>query len=1070
MLIRVGSRRIARNRSLGGYLASTEQIAKAAYIQNSSSDLVASGAIVGDSLTPELNIGDKVIVSADFVSGLSGWRIAGTGEAEFQSVDVRGNISAASGQIGNWNISGAAASRGFGDKTLFGTYLESSIDIGDNDLNVTTGTYVGLFKSFIPESINIITVAVASTVVTLTTAEEHPYEVGDQIVVTLLGGSASITNNNGNPVTITARTSTTIIYTGPIAATIASQAVVGSVIRYVEDVAGLYLRDYGKREFDYGYFSNKGVAYNSAAVLNLVHNPSFESTYFEANEVTTAFNITTLVANGATDLATVTAIGHSLVAGDEVIVLFDNALYTAWEGPGPSGIGETGTVTSITSTTVTYTLPISGGGATVSPQVNTTGTIQKVGATGVNDIVTNFVSSGWTYNNAAITTSYDLTSSTLYDNNSAYAAVNSWNTASQDSKYWTATVDYGAGSDFFLWTEDRPIYVKADIYFNQTLLAISVTNLVVNNTTTMTVTTSTTHGFAAGDLVYLDFSAIDTALNDFTKDGAFYGASPRTFKVLTTPLTTTFTIRNTLGVASSGTVTRTAAVNDDGTSRAVSAYRTFQPTIYLQQARIKFSNGSSDLMVNAMSSSAYATFSNGNNGYAYQNPSNFMDRALNGNKTVVPITMPSIVLDGDLVNTMYSSLDSAGYAAKSDFYLQIPGWFYDQNNGTYSAGPGWTWSYSTVTELVGESNIAVSMIVDNVSMSTKNKFFFENYYNPDTNVLVSTEQPTPTGYPGAPWQPNYPSYVDGNTWLNVDLDTQTFTSENMTLITFDSPEIGRAMLSTPYIAPYESWKYPAAVESQYYGVYDLVAGSGSFGSTDQTLTVSGGVFSQPRLVGSIDFTSDAQYIVGDRGASQKLQASRAFLDQYGRPTTALSSGIDFDTYEVTSSYKTATTIYSHFSTSSTEVRKRAYIQLEAEAPASVGIDGTISSIVLNANTVDISGTNTYTTGLTASTGWTLGAYSYKRVGGIVSASAVATRTGGTLSPAAAGTLADSAVFTFPAGFTPSYQNGSVSNGGTLGSNFSGYVTTGGVATITSLEASATFANNSAYTFSVMFVL
>jgi hypothetical protein len=481
-------------------------------------------------------------------------------------------------------------------------------------------------------------------------------------------------------------------------------------------------------------------------------------------------------------------------------------------------------------------------------------------------------------------------------------------------------------------------------------------------------------------------------------------------------------------------------------------------------------------MVNAMSSSVYTAFFEGNGEYSYQIPNNFMERALNQNKTVSPLTMPTITLNGSLLNSMYSGLDPTGYAAGNDFYLQIPGWFYDQNDGTYSAGSGWTWTYSTIKNLVGESDITVSMIIDNVSMSTKNKFFFENYYNPDTNVLVSTEQEVLTGYPGDPWQPNYPSYADGrNTWLNIDLDTQTFTSENMTLITFDSPEMGRTMLSTPFVSPYESWKPSDTLFNRYYGVSDLVAGPGSFGSTDQTLTVSGGVFSQPRVLGSIDFTSDAQYIVGDRGASQKLQASRSFLDQYGRPTTALSSGIDFDTYEVTSLYKTSTTIYSHFSTVSGEpTRKRAYIQLETEAPASVGISGAVSSIVLNANTVDISGTNTYTSGLTASTGWTLGAYSYKRVGGIVSASVVATRSGATLTGTASGTttgsLTDSPVFTFPAGFVPSYQNGMVSNGGAPGSNCSGYVTSGGVATITSLEGSATFTSGTAYTFSVMFVL
>ena len=60
-------------------------------------------------ITGAANIGGKItagdgIESVDFVTSTTGWRISGDGDAEFNAVDVRGNIDAETGTIGAWVI------------------------------------------------------------------------------------------------------------------------------------------------------------------------------------------------------------------------------------------------------------------------------------------------------------------------------------------------------------------------------------------------------------------------------------------------------------------------------------------------------------------------------------------------------------------------------------------------------------------------------------------------------------------------------------------------------------------------------------------------------------------------------------------------------------------------------------------------------------------------------------------------------------------------------------------------------------------------------------------------------
>jgi hypothetical protein len=285
----LANKRIRRTKSLAGYLAGVHSDLNALTLRDNIRGIAAS-SIDGTNFAEEIELFDKSIQSGNYVPNTDGWKIDGSGSAEFGNVYVRGDINAETGTIGYWNISSPAVRRTFGSTELLGTFLESS-DLGTNDAGVNTGAYVSMFKSYVPEPIVIDSIEVSSNSV-IVTAPGHTFEVGDRITVNY--GP----DNNGDPiydeyqsityVEVIETTDSTFTYFKPVGDNgdasndLASVAVSGTAELFNEDVAGLYLRDYGRVEFDYGYFSNKGVKYVAADRINLVHNPSFEYRSVEA--------------------------------------------------------------------------------------------------------------------------------------------------------------------------------------------------------------------------------------------------------------------------------------------------------------------------------------------------------------------------------------------------------------------------------------------------------------------------------------------------------------------------------------------------------------------------------------------------------------------------------------------------------------------------------------------------------------------------------------------------------------------------------------------------------------------
>jgi hypothetical protein len=276
----LANRRIRRTRNFAAYLSAINQDISRIDSKPRVSGL-ADGIIAGSSLSSSVVLENNFIQSGNYLPGFTGWKIDSNGVAEFGSVFVRGHIDAQTGSIGYWNISTPVVERTFGNRQLFGTFLESR-DLGISDNTQTEGSYVGLFKSYSEEGMSITHKYRFNNVATLT-VPDHGFENGDYVNISIEDGDTEFATGEST-VRIFNVTKDAFSYVNvgddftatDLAGDYQEMFTYGTATLYVKDVAGLYLQDYGRALFDYGYFSNEGIAYVSAETPNLIYNASFE--------------------------------------------------------------------------------------------------------------------------------------------------------------------------------------------------------------------------------------------------------------------------------------------------------------------------------------------------------------------------------------------------------------------------------------------------------------------------------------------------------------------------------------------------------------------------------------------------------------------------------------------------------------------------------------------------------------------------------------------------------------------------------------------------------------------------
>lgn len=325
----MANRRISRTKNFASYVNALNQ--DVSTLKNlDAGGSISARSISGDSLADTVTLFGNSIQSNNYAPGAAGWKIDGSGVAEFEDVYVRGDINAETGTIGYWNISPVDATRYIGPKKIFGTFLESA-DVGVNDNDKEDGVYVSLFKSYFEDALPINNARRVSNVATIT-VPGHTYEPGDYVQVIV--NEDSTFNAYPFAALILETTAETFTYanTGadfPVAdavtGIIPTTQVTGTAQYYQDDVAGLFVRDYAKVKFDYGYFSSDGIKFADGETVNIVRNPSFET---DANTIST----TSWTLAGASDVASIAGASYPRVSKFPDMV-------SAWSFAGRSSAG-----------------------------------------------------------------------------------------------------------------------------------------------------------------------------------------------------------------------------------------------------------------------------------------------------------------------------------------------------------------------------------------------------------------------------------------------------------------------------------------------------------------------------------------------------------------------------------------------------------------------------------------------------------------------------------------------------------------------------------------------------------
>ena len=764
----MGSRRIAKTRNLSSYLNSLDNSTTASALQINANNSIATSSIGEGSLAEELQIFDKTVQSGNYVEGYSGWKITGTGNAEFGNVVVRGNINASSGTIGYWNISNPAVTRVIGSTTLLGTFLESAIT-GDSDTGTTSGSYVGLFKSYSPDPIEVTNKERVSNVAILT-SEGHDFQVGDYVVISLEDNTTF--NNLGSPALITAVTLNTFSYANS-GTDVASSSTLGYVELYVEDVAGLYLRDYGKAEFDYGFFSNRGVSYVSSPEINFIYNPSFEYINSSSVRVGSAASwditnltgyyksITNAVQSGTTVTLTVGS-GHGFIAGD-VINVNDVTTATPVNYTVLNNDNQV-TLTGVATSTITYT--------------SATSRTLTSGACNGNAVLNAAIDPDVSLSRGSFTAAYAM--------QSTYGVSHSWTTTAgaAPTGYLIGTIDYSEILNKKYTSALLPIYFGFDAFIAADMDPIRATAAAANATSGLiTITVDeppSNNGIAANDYVYMSFKATSPSSGDDLLAAGSYDASELDRIYVVTSVnnaSNVLTVTPVGGVNTTETLTLSALKDGDGDDRAYFVSKVIAGALNLEEIKITF--GAVDVpLANVVSTTTTALWAAGNKYYYTNNPSSLMNRLLDtsfgeANQTITPMSNPyPVVIDSSKLYNEYKANDPTGLAAGNTIKIKIPNWVYKL---TFSnTGTGIAVSATKATSYSGNN---LYLVYDSFSFSTVSTPFYGDTLGALSNYDWKTAASAPSSVSAS---------VLGTYWIDLNLDSNTFNLNGLDYIGFSS--------------------------------------------------------------------------------------------------------------------------------------------------------------------------------------------------------------------------------------------------------------------------------------------
>lgn len=800
----MASRRITRTKSFSSYLSSINDEVSVLKSRDDTTGLgLANGSVSANSLADELSLASNGIHSSNYIPNYAGWRISGSGVAEFSDVFVRGDINAYSGTIGYWNISSPSVSRTFGDITLYGTFLESAA-IGDSDVNKTSGTYVALFKSYELQPNFIVSKYRRDNIATITTPG-HAFLLGDKVYVSI-DGDVDGFNALASPVSIIQATGDTISYINDgvdftnlnSSGDAVTNNSIGTVTLYNPDVAGLYLKDYSKREFDYGYFSNTGVSYTSAEDINVIENPSFE--------YNSAYSDTSWAA------------GAGLTLTSSGVSLSSSSVYRGGSAFG-LGLNWTTAVSTYLTGNIDYTAGKSynvfGLGRNLyfgisifpkyTPAESTISSIQTFNLTG------NFTSA------TATATTITYTGSGLNFSAGQYITVPQ-----------PGTVGFTTNASRFNITNQK---IKTA---NSTTVTVELAGAAVSETAAVTASTGllrviipATSPFTSGDTAFLDADAgvynatYGEITNYYSPHTIADGTQGYTYTVapFPVPTTTTFYLQTEYGFTetTATNLTLESHYNTGGVvSRTQKIFKPYELALDLSAIAFTYSTGSvSTSISNVLSSGTTALWSSSSrNKYLISTANDYMLGYLDST-VKIPAMKKSIstILDGASINAAYLAADATGYNLSSDIKINIPGWLVlHDGNGIVPPSP-------TKLETIG-------YIADSVYLSTASNFFYGNeltnyrWYTATTDAVVSG--------------PSQASIEGTKSWIDVNLVSQSAHLDYFDYVGFRNNTFDYTMTARPGITILDTTATIAKFPDSVYETTTVTGGKYQYSTSSTT--------------------------------------------------------------------------------------------------------------------------------------------------------------------------------------------------------------------------------------------
>lgn len=715
----MASRRLSRSKRFASYLAALNNDVSRVQARPNITG-IASGIVGGSNLSTNIILDNNFLQSSNYIPNLYGWKIDSDGNAEFGNVYVRGNINAETGTIGYWNISAPTVERVIGDRLLFGTFIESG-DLGATDEGKNSGTYVGLFKSYSEDGVAITNKWRVSNVATVR-APGHGFENGDYVNINVESDITYSTGEaNARIFDVSADTFSYVnfgpdeeIYNANLSVEVDTTAY-GLATLYVKDVAGLYLQDYGRSQFDYGYFSNEGLAYVSAETPNLVYNPSAEY-----------------------------VVSGDIIASPENI----NPQNANW-----SLISNFGEVVGTVST-------------------------------------------------------HEFTANTSFDSASVYGIKYQWSD-SLELGYVSVKTNISEMVSRKYVENDRTLFLNFDFFYEKASYPSSTVSAAVLDMTTIgvgqiTITTATDHGLSIGDVIVLDgtFSSTSPSIN-------YGGALAEMFGTVLDVLSNTqFVIRYKQYYSGSDGVVLTP-------SSGCNVYKYIQPVLDLQNIKIGVFNGTNydvstslydvltDVSLATWSSDRYWSISRVEHIESVEylikrsvSPFSVVD-VKNTDLTRVERIPVEIQISSAKLYEKYKIIAGADYVDYQDFYLCFPNHVLV---GTEELSKTWdTEATISVPVLVGGQQVpalaseTMSIIIDNVSLSPINKFFYGD--SGSSSFSYNGYDPTDE----LSYKYNFTSLESPREWLSIDLDSQTAQLKYWDSVEFKSNDFKKQTYLNPSI-------------------------------------------------------------------------------------------------------------------------------------------------------------------------------------------------------------------------------------------------------------------------------